>query len=141
MGKRYEPMSCEELRYWLKRLHTQHGWSWGCLGRLTGLGTGDHVASKVRGNSHFVRGEQRRTSRLLDRIISGELVPVQRRVRGSFATDAVVAEHPRPLQLGTRMRFDLMTGRIMRTRPRPPPDSPLPGFATAFQNAENWGWD
>jgi len=86
-------------------------------------------ASKVRGNSWFVGGEQARCSRQLLRIISGELVLSQPNKFGR--RDAVIADHPVPIRNPSRMAYDMKTGRlVLRTIPLPQPT--LPSFTNAL---------
>jgi hypothetical protein len=100
---RNDVMAADEIRYWLKILHQDHGWRYRCLGRVLGIGMGKHVVSKIRGNSWIYGGEQLRMSVQLDRIIRGELVPI---VTGR-RQDAQLCDPPRPLETRRRMRVAL----------------------------------
>ena len=115
-------MSRDEIRHWLRELHTTYGWPWETLARTLGLGEGKHAVSKVRG------GEQRRCSRQLDRIISGELVSEKRGQR----VDAVLADNLTPLTTRSRMAYDLKAGRIFWVAPRLAPEPVLPSFRNAL---------
>lgn len=119
-------MSCAEIRHWLKELHERHGWPWETLARTCGIGEGKHVVSKVRGNSSIYHAEQRRMSRQIDRIISGELVPSKPDKRGRV--DAVLAAHPVSLERSMRMKVDLATGRLGFVERR----APTPGTVLSF---------
>jgi hypothetical protein len=131
-------MSVEEIRWWLKLLHEQHGWPWETLARTLGTGEGKHVVSKVRGNSRFVGGEQRRCTRQLRRISSGELVPVDRRnSQGGKRWDAVIADHPQPLRPGLHWHIDLRRGTAY-LEPTAPPPPMLPNFRTLLKNPRQW---
>jgi hypothetical protein len=130
--------SVEEIRWWLKMLHEQRGWPWETLGRTLGIGEGKHVASKVRGNSRFVGGEQIRCTRQLRRIISGELVPVERRnSQGGKRWDAVIADHPQPLRPGLHWHVDLKRGTAYLEPTEPPPPM-LPNFRNMLENPRPW---
>jgi hypothetical protein len=123
-------MTTDEIRYWLNELHETHGWGWGCLARTLRLGETKHVVSKAR-RPHvwFVGGEQRRCSKQIDRILSGELVPVMHGRR----QDAVVAARPVPIQQPRRLVYSLSTGRMSWVAPRPAPVPTLPAFAEGLR--------
>jgi hypothetical protein len=125
-------MSCEEIRHWMRELHVTYGWPWETLARTLGIGEGKHVVSKVRGNSYFRGGEQRRCSRQLDRILSGELVPWKPE-RGRV--EAVVADKPVPLTRPARFVYNLKIGKLGYVVPRMTMDPILPSFATFFTDA------
>jgi hypothetical protein len=127
-------MTCDEIRYWLKELHEKHGWNWACLARTLRLGEAKHARSKLRRNVRFVGGEQRRCSRQIDRILSGELVTAMLPgKKGPPRQQAVVADHPVPIQQPARLVYDLATGRMHWKKPRSVPEPVLPSFATALR--------
>jgi hypothetical protein len=132
-------MSREEIRHWMRELHTTYGWPWETLARTLGLGEGKHAVSKVRGNSWFRGGEQPRCSRQFDRIISGELVLSKPNKYGRI--DAVLADHPVPLSQPARLKFDFASNRLRWVVPRqaPPPMVPsfLSGLARFVKGVEN----
>jgi hypothetical protein len=126
-------MSSDALRQWLKLLHERHGWPWETLARTLGIGEGKHVVSKVRGNSRFVGGEQKRCTRQLRRIISGELVLAERRnSQGGKRCDAVIADNPQPIRGAHRMAIDLRRGGLVVRRREPLPQPTLLSFKTAL---------
>jgi len=99
-------MPCQEMRRWLKLLREQHGWPWETLARTLGIGEGKHAASKVRGNSRILPGEQCRMSRQLRRIASGELKLSEPNKFGR--RDAVIADNPQPIgNPSLTMAYDL----------------------------------
>jgi hypothetical protein len=128
-------MSVEAIRWWLKLLHERHGWPWETLARTLGIGEGKHVVSKVRGNSRFVGGEQRRCTRQLRRIISGELVPVERRnSQGGKRWDAVIADHPQPLRLPVQWHINLKRKDPFEWRAQEPPPPMLNNFRNMIEH-------
>jgi hypothetical protein len=122
---RQDVMSIGEILQWLTLLHERHAWPWETLGRTLGIGEGKHVVSKIRGNSWIGQLEQRRMSRQLCRIISGELVLTAPNKYGR--RDAAIADNPQPIRNPALMAYDMKTGRIVR-RAAPLPEPTLPSF-------------
>jgi hypothetical protein len=126
-------MSCDEIRYWIRELREHHGWPGRLLARTLGLPDKGALMSKLR-RSWIYPGEQIRFSRQLDHIISGELVPQRLRApSGQMRWEAVVADHPVPLQKAARLAYDLKTGRLRWVQPRMAPDPVLTSFSTAIE--------
>jgi hypothetical protein len=116
-------MSCEEIRHWFVALRRDHGWAGALLARTVGLPDKGAMTSKLR-RSWIYPGEQLKFSRQLDRILSGELVPLQIGRRW----EAVLADNPKPLVRQARMAYDFATGRVRWVTPRIGVDPTLPGF-------------
>ena len=131
-------MSCDEIRYWINALTSEHGWGSHCLTRTLGLHNPGSMMSKLK-RSWIFPSEQIRLSRQLKRIISGELICVSANNRGKASRlDAVVADNPVPLQRPARLAYDFSTGRLRWVRPHVGTAPVLPSFATALQNLEVW---
>jgi hypothetical protein len=126
-------MSCDEIRYWLRELTANHGWTFRALARLfgrmrrNGQPNDGAVRSKLN-HSWIYPGDQVVYSRQIDRILSGELV--RRR------SHAVVADHPVPIHRPARMVYDFVSDRLRWVNPRLVASPTLPSFATAFERAE-----
>lgn len=117
-------MSREEIIELLKELRTR-GWSICALARAIGTHE-DHGATllgKIRGTSSIYRGEQRRFSRQLHRILSGELVPGRGHPQ--------LADDPKPLRRPAKMV--LIDGKLRWLQPRIVAGEPaLPSFRKVF---------
>lgn len=119
-------MSCDEIRFWIRELMDNHGWGGRLLARVLALPDRGALMSKLR-RSWIYPGEQVRLSGQLDRIISGELVPVNGgQNRAGYAR---VADHPRPLELPARLAYDFKAGRLAWVRPRQVTPPTIPSFA------------
>jgi hypothetical protein len=123
-------MSVGEILQWLTLLHEQHGWPWETLGRTLGIGEGKHVRSKIRGNSWIGALEQRRMSRQLCRIISGELVLIAPNKYGR--RDAVIADNLRPIRGALHMAINWPRSARIVWRTAPLPEPSLPSFKNAL---------
>ena len=131
-------MSCDEIRYWISVLPSEHGWGKHCLSRTLGLHNPGSMMSKLK-RSWIFPSEQIRLSRQIGRIISGELVCVSMPFNGKTRKfEAVVADNPVPLQRPARMAYDFVSGRLRWVRPHVGTAPVLPSFATALQNLEVW---
>jgi hypothetical protein len=116
-------MSADEIRHWIKELRGTYGWGRKCLVRTLGAYDDRTLYGKLKGK-WFYRGERKRFSRQIDRILSGELICMKRGQR----YDAVLADHPVPLRVPARMKFDFATGRVGWVRPRAGSELTLRGF-------------
>ena len=127
-------MTVEEIRYWLGALRTKHGWGVAGLARALGCSPGS-VYGKTKGSSWIFRTEQLRFSRVLKRIIAGELVY---RPGEYILAGCVLADHPVPLPQPVRHEFDFVTGKLIRFLPRTEGQSTVPSFQAALKNAGRW---
>lgn len=129
-------MTEEEIRYWLNALLYKHGWGPRGLARTLGMRdmTGG-VINKASGRSWIYRTEQLRFSRVLKRIIAGELVyrPAEYILAGCKLVD-----HPVPLPQPVRHEFNFQTGKMVRILPRQQGTSTVPSFQAAMKNAGRW---
>jgi hypothetical protein len=123
-------MSCAEIRYWIAELFKT--WPKKALARALSIDA-PGLKSKLR-RSWIMPGEQIRFSRVIDRILSGELICVK--IGNRY--EAVIAEKPVPLQGQTRLKFDLRSGRLQWQRPRIAPDPVLPAFHKGLGQFERW---
>lgn len=110
-------MGVDEIRYWLTVLNRDHGWQMRALGRTMGLrGDGHGWVRKAAGKEWIYRGEQKRMSRQLERILSGELICIagQGGVKGGTRRRAkvLIAEHPVPLCPPNHWIYDRRLGRL-----------------------------
>lgn len=136
-------MTAEEIRYWLNVLTRKYGWSPIALGRVLGMKHPQGIYGKRKGTHWIYRTEQLRFSRVLKRIIDGELifVPwVRKRVEVFPAVPghAVLADHPVPLPQPVRYEFDFKAGMLQRILWRKRGTSTIPSFKKALQNAGRW---
>lgn len=123
-------MSCDEIRYWLKWLRDQ-GWGREALARAIGLYDGATLRGKIVGSSFIYVTEQRRLSRLIPRILSGELV--------QDGHQAVLADRPVPLKLPPQLKLDFKTGRLLWQIPRVQFIPTMPGWQAGIANTtEAW---
>ena len=134
---RDDVMSTDEIRWWLKELMDNRGWGACCLTRTLGL-VDDRkakVTKKADGRSWIYRGEQRRMSKQLKRIIAGEIVVENLRRQGrGWRQRAVLADRPEPLRQGLHWNINLARGARVTLKPPDPPAPILPNFRTAFAN-------
>lgn len=137
-------MSVNEIRYWLKEIPEKHGWRQHAFARALGTKYSE-ILKKVSGKSWIYRTEHLRYSRVLKRIISGELIcdpgtPRKRKIViiPRIPPHAVVATNPRPLPQPVRSTFDFATGKLAHIYPRREKESPIPSFQTALKNAGRW---
>lgn len=129
-------MTAEEIRYWLNALLTVHGWTPTGLGRTLGMKhPAQHIPGKANGTNWLYRTEQLRFSRVLKRIISGELV---HRPYTHILSGCRLADHPVPLPQPVRYEFDPQVGKVVRILPRREGTSTVPSFQTALKNAGRW---
>lgn len=115
-------MGTDEIRYWLTALRRDHGWEMNNLGRTMGLrGDGHGWVRKAKGKEWIYLGEQRRMSRQIERILSGELIQTPSRGRGRPGK-TLIAEHPVPLTQANHWVYDRRIGRLrLEPRERPEP--------------------
>lgn len=134
---RPEVLSQAEIRWWLTELR-RRGWGTRVLGRTMGLRNPQCVMAKADGRQWIYPTEQRRMSRQLARIISGQLVciPADKPGRG-HAGKAVLVAHPTPLRLPTRMRYDMRCRRV-RFEPMEVPAPFLPNFKKLLDDPPKW---
>lgn len=128
-------MTVEEIRYWLDALLHKHGWGPNGLARTLGTKTPGAIINKAKGESWIYRTEQLRYSRVLKRIIAGELVyrPAQYILAGCQLVD-----HPVPLPQPVRYEFNFQVGNLRRFLPRMAGTSTVPSFQGALKNASRW---
>jgi hypothetical protein len=119
-------MSCEEIRHWIRELMTTHRWPRRLLARVLGVRNAGAMKSKLK-RSWIYPGEQLRFSRQIDRILSGELVPMKFGNR----YDAVVADNPVPLAGRPVMAWLPGVGLHWKA-PRVSAAHTLPSFAKVF---------
>lgn len=118
-------MGPDEIRFWLTALRKEHGWGTHVLGRTLGFQReASAVTRKADGREWIYISEQRRASRQIERILSGELVCDlnYKPGRNGFPQKAIVAAHPVPLVPAKHWIYDLKVGRLRlvpRERPEP----------------------
>jgi hypothetical protein len=124
-------MGQAELRHWIHEfLHNPVlGWSLSKLAFARFLGIDLHgLKSKVRHRptqAWFRGAEQFRFTRQIRRLLAGQVVPRQIRAQsGQLKWEAVPADHPRPLRLPRRWRYNLASGRIEFVPPLVPSYTP-----------------
>lgn len=114
-------MGVDEIRYWMTALRKEHGWGTRVLSRTLGFRNGSAPTQKCKG--HWIwRSEQRRASRQIERILSGELVCIRGRVGRGNAGKAIIAADPVPLTPPRHWVYDLKSGRLRlvpREQPKP----------------------
>jgi hypothetical protein len=126
-------MSTGELRWWFRRLSTENAWGWAghpsALAHAVGLHD-KHARSsfnskfRERNAAWIYPGEQLRFSRGVRKILAGQVVC--RKVGAHW--QAVVADHPQPLKLPARFRYNLATGGLEWVTVGVSPGSVLPSF-------------
>jgi hypothetical protein len=135
-------MSCDEIRWWITELLDHHGWPNMALARTLGLKYPTNLRGHASGRVWLWPTRQMRFSRVLKRIISGELVC--RRLKyyktafPGWSGVAVIADHPVPLKMRPKMQFDLKTGRLSQVSVFERPAAKLPSFKTLLDNPERW---
>lgn len=129
-------MTVEEIRYWLGALTEKYGW--GNAGLARTLGTKPtYIYGKARGTKWIYRTEQLRFSKVLKRIIAGELV-YRRGQRIYVLSGCQLADHPVPLPQPVRYEFDFKGGMLQRILARKAGTSTVPSFKKALENAGRW---
>ena len=102
-------MTVEEIRYWLTMLMVKYGWGPVPIERTLGMGAGRWPGYTVKGKASGVnwiyRSEQIRWSKVLKRIIAGEIAYEPAR-----KWRVVVVDFPRPLPQPQRHAFDMLRG-------------------------------
>lgn len=132
-------MSCEEIRYWLKWLREQ-GWKDGPLGLALGVDR-NNIRLKISGRSFIYVTEQRRLSKLIPRILSGELMMVkgQQGRRGYAPIVVAIADDPKPMKAPPQMAYDFKSGRLCWRVPRFGHTATIPGWNRGIANTrEQW---
>lgn len=130
-------MSTEELRYYIAFLIER--WPKKCLARTLGAYDYGSLASKLK-KSWIYPGEQIRFTRMIDRILSGELVPVRGGGRGSRIRDeAVVASNPIPMADPPRLKYSLKERRLGWVAPRARVRPQLLSFQVGVKDGMNHG--
>jgi hypothetical protein len=132
-------MSCEELRYWIRELLEVHHWRPLPLARACGIHTandraGGHIRRKLTGGWIYP-GEQIRFTRGIRRILAGELVCMH---LGGVKWGCVVASHPVPLKLPSRLRYNLTSGRLEYVSTSTETRPSLPSFADVLSKPLRW---
>lgn len=127
-------MTVEEIRYWLRALTDKYGW--GPTGLASALGTKHtYIWGKAHGTAWIYRTEQLRFSKVLKRIIAGELVHSP----GYYVrATCKLADHPVPLPQPVRYEFDYKGGMLQRILARKAGTSTVPSFKKALENAGRW---
>jgi hypothetical protein len=128
-------MSTEELRYYIAFLLER--WPKNCLARTLGAWNRASLKSKLH-TSWIYPGEQVRFTRMIDRILSGELVPVRGK-HWRLRADAVVASHPVPLAEPARLKYSLEEGRLGWVVPRTRVTPRLLSFQLGVKDGLNHG--
>lgn len=136
--------SCEELRFWLRKLYYDPAGGWShckaALARSLGLVTRQDLKSKLN-QSWIYPGEQIRLSRQLDLILQGYIVPQVTRVwHGAKVYEGVYVDPPRPLfQTPKAWRVDITSKRPALRRMTLAPRRPtLPAFEKLFAGVKQW---
>jgi hypothetical protein len=134
-------MSQDELRHYIHEFlfNPAFGWSNSKLALARFFGIDLHgLKSKIRQGrtqAWFVGGEQIRFTRQIRHLLAGEVVPERRRApSGQLRCEAVLADHPQPVRLPGRLRFNLAKARVEWVPPVAPSYSPtVPSFRTAIE--------
>ena len=118
-------MTEEEIRFWLKDLR-RRGWPLNALMRALGC----EGQNWRRDKAWIYWSERPRFSRILKRIIAGELVWVAGKAKcGPNGKKRVVeADHPIPLAHPMKIAFDMKTGRLKMIPGVQIPHNRLPTF-------------
>jgi hypothetical protein len=139
-------MSQDELRHYIHEFLYNPAFGWSdsklALARYLGIDL-PGLRSKIRQGrtqARFVGGEQFRFTRLTRRLLAGEVVPKQMRApSGQMRWETVIADHPQPIRLPARLRYNLTTGRIEYVPPVAPSCVPtLPSFRHVSEPAQPW---